>query len=100
MQFQIALDLARRGETPELPCFLDQLADQSSDQQLKSRARLAAAELNMNSGRGDAAIHDLAKAVHENSGDPEREEYLNVFLKDTGKKSDSVAVICRRPHLP
>jgi len=39
------------------------------------------------------ADQDFAKAVHENSGDPEREEYLNVFLKDTGRKSDAPGVI-------
>lgn len=92
MKFQIALDLARRGQTSGM-AELGQVAEQSSDQKLKARARLATAELNMKSGHGDVANSELAKAVHENSGDPEREEYLNVFLKDTGRKSDSVAVI-------
>jgi tetratricopeptide (TPR) repeat protein len=92
MKFQIALDLARRGQASGLP-MIQEVADQSDDPSLKSRARLAAAELNMKSGKDDVAIRDLAKAVHENSGDPEREEYLNVFLKDTGKKSDNDMVI-------
>ena len=92
MQFQIALDLARRSQ-PAGVALLGQVADKSSDPLLKTRARLAASELNMKSGQGDAATRDLAKAVHENSGDPEREEYLNVFLKDTGKKTDVPGVI-------
>ena len=92
MQFQIALDLARRGE-PSSTAMLAGLADSSPDPAMKSRARLAGAELNMKSGRGEAADRDLAKAVRENSGEPEREEYLAVFLKDTGRKADSVAVI-------
>jgi tetratricopeptide (TPR) repeat protein len=92
MQFQIALDLARRGQPSGL-AMIQQVADQSGDASLKSRARLAAAELNMKSGKEEAAIKDLAKAVHENAGEPEREEYLNVFLKDTGRKSDNAAVI-------
>jgi len=92
MQLQIALDLARRGEASGLPMIL-LVADKATDPTIKSRARLAAAELNMKSGKGDAAISDLAKAVHENSSEPEREEYLNVFLKDTGRKADGAAVI-------
>jgi outer membrane protein assembly factor BamD (BamD/ComL family) len=92
MQFQIALDLARRG-LPSGPAMLGELAEGSPDPAMKSRARLAAAELNMKSGRGEAADRDLAKAVRENSGEPEREEYLAVFLKDTGRKADSAAVI-------
>ena len=92
MRLQIALDLARRGEASGLPMIL-LVADQATDPTIKSRARLAASELNMKSGKEDAAIIDLAKAVHENSSDLEREEYLNVFLKDTGRKADGVAVI-------
>jgi tetratricopeptide (TPR) repeat protein len=92
MQFQIALDLARRGQASGL-AIIQQVAEQSEDAPLKSRARLAQAELNMKSGKEEAAIRDLAKAVHENGGEPEREEYLKVFLKDTGKKSDNAAVI-------
>ena len=92
MQLQIALDLARRGEASGLPMIL-LVADKATDPAIKSRARLAAAELNMKSGKGDAAISDLAKAVHESSSEPEREEYLNVFLKDTGRKADGAAVI-------
>lgn len=92
MQFQIALDLARRGQSSGT-AMLGEVADNSADPSIKSRARLAAAELNMKSGRGDAADTDLAKAVRENSGEPEREEYLNVFLKDTGRKADALAVI-------
>ena len=92
MQFQIALDLVRRGHASGT-AMLGDLADRSSDPILKSRARLAAAELNMKSGRGDAADRDLAKAVRENSGEPEREEYLAVFLKDTGRRADAAAVI-------
>jgi tetratricopeptide (TPR) repeat protein len=92
MQLQIALDLARRGEASGLPMIL-LVADKASDPSIKSRARLAASELNMKSGKGDAAISDLAKAVHDNSSEPEREEYLNVFLKDTGRKADVDAVI-------
>jgi tetratricopeptide (TPR) repeat protein len=92
MEFQIALDLARRGQASGLS-MLQTLAENTSDPSLKGRARLAAAELNMRSGRGDAANRDLAKAVRENSGEPEREEYLDVFLKDTGRKSDDAAVI-------
>jgi len=92
MDFQIALDLARRGDAAGLPRLI-RIAEKSSDPGVKSRARLAAAELNMQSGRGEAANRDLAKVVHENAGEPEREEYLNVFLKDTGRKADSGAVI-------
>jgi tetratricopeptide (TPR) repeat protein len=92
MEFQIALDLARRGD-PKGVALMGRVADISSEASLKSRARLAAAEWNMKSGRKDVADADFAKAVHENSGDPEREEYLNVFLKDTGKKSDAPGVI-------
>ena len=91
MQLQIALDLARRGEASGLPMVL-LVAEKATDPTIKSRARLAASELNMKSGKGDAAISDLAKAVHENSSEPEREEYLNVFLKDTGRKADGAAV--------
>jgi tetratricopeptide (TPR) repeat protein len=69
------------------------VAEKASDPAIKSRARLAASELNMKSGKGDAAISDLAKAVHENSSEPEREEYLNVFLMDTGRKADGAGVI-------
>lgn len=92
MQFQIALDLARRGD-PKGVALMGSVADHSSDAGLKSRARLAAAEWNMKSGKGEVADQDFAKAVHENSGDPEREEYLNVFLKDTGRKADAPGVI-------
>ena len=92
MDFQIALDLARRGDASGLPKLIG-IAETSSDPGVKSRARLAAAELNMQSGRGEAANRDLAKVVHEYAGEPEREEYLNVFLKDTGRKADSGAVI-------
>ena len=92
MEFQIALDLARRGQLSGVT-LLGQVADKSTDPLLKSRARLAASEWNMKSGKGDAATLDLARAVHENSGEPEREEYLNVFLKDTGKKADVPGVI-------
>jgi len=92
MKFQIALDLARRGQSSGA-ALLGEVADSSSDPAIKSRARLAAAELNMKSGKGEAADTDLAKAVRENSGEPEREEYLAVFLKDTGRKADAVAVI-------
>lgn len=92
MQFQIALDLARRGQSSG-PAMLGELAEGSPDPVMKSRARLAAAELNMKSGRGEAADRDLAKAVRENSGEPEREEYLAIFLKDTGRKADTAAVI-------
>ena len=92
MQFQIALDLARRGQ-PSGVIQLGQVADQSSDPLVKSRARLAASEWNMESGKGEAATIDLGRAVHEISGDPEREEYLNVFLKDTGRKADVPGVI-------
>ena len=92
MDFQIALDLARRGDAAGLPRLIG-IADKSSDPGVKSRARLAAAELNMQSGRGEAANRDLAKVVHENAGEPEREEYLNVFLKDTGRKADTALVI-------
>lgn len=97
MNFQIALDLARRGEASGLP-LLSGMADKSLDPWVKSRARLAAAELNMKTGRGEAAYQDLAKVVHENAGEPEREEYLNVFLKDTGRKADIVAVITLARH--
>ncbi len=92
MQLQIALDLARRGEASGLPMIL-LVAEKATNPAIKSRARLAASELNMKSGKGDAAISDLAKAIHENSSEPEREEYLNVFLKDTGRKADGAAVI-------
>lgn len=92
MKFQIALDLARRGESSGA-ALLGEVADNSADPAIKSRARLAAAELNMKSGKGEAADTDLAKAVRENSGEPEREEYLAVFLKDTGRKADAVSVI-------
>ena len=92
MQFQIALDLARRGQPSGL-AMIQHVADESGDASLKSRARLAAAELDMKSGKEEAAIKALAKAVHENAGEPEREEYLNVFLKDTGRKSDNAGVI-------
>jgi tetratricopeptide (TPR) repeat protein len=92
MEFQIALDLARKGD-PQGVALMGKVADQSSNTGIKSRARLAAAELNMKSGKEKVADQDFAKAVHENSGDPEREEYMNVFLKDTGKKSDAPEVI-------
>jgi tetratricopeptide (TPR) repeat protein len=92
MEFQIALDLARRGD-PKGVALMGQVADHSSDASMKSRARLAAAEWNMKSGKGVVADQDFAKAVHENSGDSERAEYLNIFLKDTGKKSDAPSVI-------
>jgi len=92
MQLQIAQDLARRGEASGLPMIL-LVAEKATDPAIKSRARLAASELNMKSGKGDAAVSDLAKAIHENSSEPEREEYLNVFLKDTGHKADGAAVI-------
>ncbi len=92
MRFQIALDLARRNKGIGVG-MLGEVAEQSKDPSVKSRARLAAAELNMKSGRGAAASSDLAKAVRDNSGEPEREEYLEVFLKDTGRKSDAPAVI-------
>jgi len=92
MEFQIALDLARRGEASGM-ALMGKVADQSDDSTLKSRARLAASEWNMKSGKGDVADADLAKAVHDNSHDPEREEYLNIFLKDSGRKSDVPGVI-------
>jgi tetratricopeptide (TPR) repeat protein len=92
MEFQIALDLVRRGDPSGLS-LLGQVADRSMDAQLKSRARLAAAEWNMKEGKGDDATKDLTTAVHENSQDPEREEYLTIFLKDTGRKSDVPGVI-------
>ena len=92
MRFQMALDLVRKGD-PSAVELLGKVADASADPAMKSRARLVAAELNMKSGRGDAADRDLAKAVRENSGEPEREEYLAVFLKDTGRKADSASVI-------
>ena len=92
MNFQIALDLVRRADPSGL-ALLSQVAETSSDPALKSRARLAAAEWNMKSGKGDAANRDLAKSIRENSGEPEREEYLEVFLKDTGRKSDTPGVI-------
>ena len=92
MEFQIALDLVRRSD-PRGGILMERVANRTSDTALKSRARLAAAEWNMKSGKGDVADLEMAKAVHENSGDPEREEYLNVFLKDTGKKADSPGVI-------
>ena len=92
MEFQMALDLARRGSADGLT-LLEKVADETPDPVLKSRARLAAAELKMKAGQGGAATQELATAVHENSSDPEREEYLNVFLKDTGKRSDVPGVI-------
>jgi tetratricopeptide (TPR) repeat protein len=91
MRFQIALDLARRGD-PTGDKMLGDVADSVSDSGVKSRARLASAELAMKSGKGDAAIKDFAKSLHENSGEPEREEYLAVFLKDSGRKEDSASV--------
>jgi tetratricopeptide (TPR) repeat protein len=92
MEYQIALDLARRGDSKGVS-LMGNLADRTDDQALKSRARLAAAEWNMQSGKGEVAAQDFAKAVHDNSGDPERAEYLNVFLKDTGKRSDAPEVV-------
>lgn len=92
MRFQLALDLVRKGDLSGAE-LLGKVADASADPAMKSRARLVAAELNMKSGRGDVADRDLAKAVRESSGEPEREEYLNVFLKDTGSKADSASVI-------
>jgi tetratricopeptide (TPR) repeat protein len=91
MRFQIALDLARRGD-PAGEKMLGDLADSVSDSGVKSRARLASAELAMKSGKGDAAIKDFAKPLRDNAVEPEREEYLAVFLKDTGRKGDSVSV--------
>jgi tetratricopeptide (TPR) repeat protein len=91
MRFQIALDLARRGD-PAGEKMVGEVADSVSDSGVKSRARLAAAELAMKSGKGEAATKDFAKALHENAGEPEREEYLAVFLKDTGRKGDSASV--------
>ncbi len=92
MEFQIALDLARRSD-PRGGILMGKVADRTSDASLKSRARLAAAEWNMKSGKGEVADVEMAKAVHENSADPEREKYLNVFLKDTGRRGDSQGVI-------
>ena len=91
MRFQIALDLARQGD-PAGEKMLGEVADSVSDPGVKSRARLAAAELAMKSGKGEAATKDFAKALHENAGEPERQEYLAVFLKDTGKKGDAAVV--------
>ena len=91
MRFQIALDLARRGD-PAGEKMVGEVADSVSDPGVKSRARLAAAELAMKSGKGEAATKDFAKALRDNAGEPEREEYLAVFLKDTGRKGDSASV--------
>lgn len=91
MRFQIALDLVRRGD-PSGEKMIGEMSDSVSDPGVKSRARLAAAELAMKSGKGSAATKDFARALRENAGEPEREEYLAVFLKDTGKKGDSAAV--------
>lgn len=92
MKFQIALDLVRRNR-PEGGAMLDELAEKTSDQDLRARARLASAESQMKSGRGEGASTNLAAFIRGNSTDPERAEYLEVFLKDTGRKSDSAAVI-------
>jgi len=92
MKFQIALDLVRRNIPTGAPMLAD-IAGMASDPELKARARLASAELDMKSGKGDAASKNLATSIRENSSDPERAEYLEVFLKDTGRKSDYPAVI-------
>jgi tetratricopeptide (TPR) repeat protein len=91
MRFQIALDLVRRGD-PLGEKMLAEVAESVADPGVKSRARLAGAELAMKSGKGDAATKDFAKALHDTAGEPEREEYLAVFLKDTGARGDSAAV--------
>ena len=92
MRFQTALDLARRGE-PSGVLLLGQVAETAGDSDVKSRARLAAAELSMKSGKDEAADRDLSAAMAATAGDPERQEYLAVFLKETGKKTDATAVI-------
>jgi TolA-binding protein len=92
MRFQIALDLARR-DSPEGTKLLAQVADSASDPGIKASARLASAELAMKSGQGTAAADDFAKVLKENAGEPERQAYLSVFLKDTGRKSDASAVV-------
>jgi len=92
MEFQVALDLVRRG-APEGLALLSKISENSGDPSLKSRARLAAAEADMKSGKGMTADSELTKAIRENSGEPEREEYLEVFLRDSGRKSDAASVI-------
>lgn len=92
MRFQTALDLARRGD-PSGAMLVGEVAGSATDPGVKSRARLAAAELNMKSGRDEAAGRDLSGAMAATAGNPERQEYLAVFLKETGKKPDAPAVI-------
>lgn len=92
MRFQIALDLARRGD-PSGEGMIVKVAESATDPAVKSRARLASAEIAMKSGKGEAAAADFAQVLRQNSGEPEREEYLGVFLKDTGRKTDASAVI-------
>jgi tetratricopeptide (TPR) repeat protein len=89
MKLQIALDLARGGDDSGL---LELAADPGSggDPSIGARARLAVAEKKMGEGLPEG---EQAKLIRENSGEPERQEYLTVFLKDTGRKSDAPGVI-------
>ena len=111
-------DTALVAELPKLPAnraalVLRALADRKSPAAVEAlvaaaakgnkETRLAALESLGAAGNATAlavllegavdADADLAKAVRENSGEPEREEYLAVFLKDTGRKADAVGVI-------
>ena len=92
MRFQIALDLARRGD-PAGAGMLVGMVSSARDPGIAARARLASAELSMKSGGGVTSADDAAKVLRDNAGEPERQEYLAVFLKDKGSKSDASAVI-------
>lgn len=85
MELQIALDAARRGDREAAP-LLRSVADYCKDPSVRSRARVAAAELDMASGKGESALADFSKALREGSQRPEREEYLRIFLSGNGEK--------------
>lgn len=92
MRFQIALDLARRSD-PAGAGMLAGIVSSAKDPGIAARARLASAELSMKSGEVTTSADDAAKVLRDNDGEPERQEYLAVFLKDKGSKSDTSAVI-------
>ena len=93
MDLQIALDKARRGDA-DAAVLLRSVAERCKDPAVRSRARVAAAELDMASGKGDSAVADFSKALREGSPQPEREEYLKIFLYGNGGGSGLVSA-CR-----
>jgi len=93
MDLQIALDKARRGDA-DAAALLRSVAERCKDPTVRSRARVAAAELDMASGKGDSAMADFSKALREGSPQPEREEYLKIFLSGNSGGSGLVSA-CR-----